>query len=94
MAKKGKFDLSDLVSAGVIKEGEQLFFVSDPSQIASVTRVGNSEFKVVFSGETVSVHTAAQKCLGQEPPNHAAQWFRTAAGKTLFQIWKDQEVAD
>ena len=94
MAKKGKFDLSDLVSAGVIKEGEQLFFVSDPSQIAAVTRVGNSDFKVMFSGETVSVHAAAQRCLGQEPPNHPAQWFKNSSGKTLFELWKAQDAQD
>jgi hypothetical protein len=94
MSKKGKFDLSDLVHAGVLKEGEELFFVSDPSQIASITKLPNGDFKVSYSGEPMSVHAAAQKCLGTEPPNHASQWFRTAAGKTLFQLWKDEEAAD
>jgi hypothetical protein len=94
MAKKAKFDLSDLVHAGVLKEGEQIFFVSDPSQVASVTKAPNGDFKIVFDGEPVSVHAAAQKCLGQEPPNHASQWFRNGAGKTLFQLWKDREAAE
>jgi len=91
MAKKGKFDLSDLVHAGVLKEGEQIFFVSDPAQVASVTKV-NGDFKVIFDGEPVSVHAAAQKCLGQEPPNHASQWFRNGSGKTLFELWKAQDA--
>jgi hypothetical protein len=94
MAKKGKFDLSDLVHAGVLKEGEQIFFVSDPSQVASVIKLPNGDFKVSFAGEPVTVHAAAQRCLGQEPPNHATQWFRNSAGRTLFELWKDQEAAD
>jgi hypothetical protein len=94
MAKKGKFDLNDLVHAGVLKEGEAVFFVSDPSKVASVAKSPNGEFKVSLSGEVISVHAAAQKFLGQEPPNHATQWFRTESGKTLFQLWQDQIAAE
>jgi hypothetical protein len=94
MAKKGKFDLGDLVHAGVLKEGESVFFVSDPSKIGHVTKLPNGDFKVSLDGDPVSVHAAAQKFLGQEPPTHASQWFRNQGGRTLYQLWQDQVAGD
>lgn len=93
MAKKAKFDLGDLVHAGVLKEGESVFFVSDPSKVASVMKAPNGDFKVSLDGDAgnaVSVHAAAQTFLGQEPPTHASQWLRNQGGRTLYQLWQDQ----
>jgi hypothetical protein len=94
MAKRGKFDLSDLVHAGLLKDGESIFFVSDPAKVASITRLPNGEFRVTLEGEPVSVHAAAQQFLGQEPPNHASQWFRNQSGRTLYQLWQDRISAE
>src|SRR5262245_36760086 len=90
MAKKGKFDLSNLVNSGIVRNGETLYFVSDPSKSGSVARQANGEYKLALDGDSVSVHAAAQKFLGQEPPNHASQWLRNGEGKTLYQLWQSQ----
>lgn len=85
--KKGKFDLTQLVKDGFIKEGETLCFVSDPKQTCVVTKLPNGEFKVKTADGVITVHAFAQKCLGQEPPEHAARWVKSASGKTLYEIW-------
>ena len=90
--KKGKFDLTHLVSAGYLKEGQKLLFVSDPAKFCVVTRQPNNEYKVVVGKETLTVHAFAQRCLGQEPPDHAAKWFRTEQGKTLFDLWHAEDA--
>ena len=93
--KKNKFDLTHLVHANHIKDGEKLFFVSDPSKTCQVAKQPNGEYKVKVGAETTTIHAFAQKCLGQEPPDHASKWFRTAGGKTLFDIWHaEQDEAD
>jgi hypothetical protein len=92
--KKNKFDLTHLVHDGVIKNGETLFFVSDPGKICVVTMQPNHEYKVMVGKEVTTLHAYAQQLLGQEPPDHAAKWFRTAKNKTLFEIWHENDMAD
>ena len=100
MSKKKKFDLTHLVHDGSLKEGETLFFVSDPQKTCVVTKQPNGEFKVVVDPKgakplTTTVHAFAQSCLGTEPPDHASKWFRTQGGKTLYELWHaDEEYAD
>ncbi len=95
--KKGKFDLTGLVHDGYIKDGQTLYFVSNPKMNCKVTKQPNGEFKItVGTGntvETMTIHAFAVKCLGQEPPDHAAKWFRDEKGTTLYDFWhKDDYV--
>ncbi len=92
--KKGKFDLTAIVHSGYLKDGETLYFVSDPSKTCLVTKQPNHEFKVTVGKETMTVHAFAQRCLGQEPPDHAARWFRNKDGKTLYDLWHADDYAD
>ena len=85
---KKKFDLTNLVHHDLVKDGETLCFVSDPKMTCTVARQPNGEFKVVANKETMTVHAFAQKCLGQEPPDHASKWIRTQAGTTLYELWQ------
>jgi hypothetical protein len=94
VSKKHKFDLTKLVHDGVLKDGQVLFFVTDPKKTCKVTKQPSHEYKVVVGTETMTVHAFAQKCLGEDPPDHAAKWFRTEAGKTLFDLWHADEYAD
>lgn len=95
MSKKHKFDLKTMVTSGYVKDGETLFYVSDPSKTCTVAKQPNGEYKVVYGKETITVHAFAQKCLGQEPPEHATKWVKTQTGKTLYEYWhSDQEYAD
>lgn len=94
MSKKHKFDLTKLVHDGHIKDGQTLFFVSEPKMTCTVVKQPNHEYKVVVGKETMTIHAFAQKCLGQEPPDHAAKWFRTEKGKTLFELWHSDDYAD
>jgi len=88
MSKKNKFDLTNLVSNGWLKEGDKLFFVSDPAQFCVVTRMPNHEYKVTHNKEIFTVHAVAQKFLGTEPPEHASRWLRDQKGATLYQLWQ------
>ncbi|MEW6057453.1 MAG: hypothetical protein AB1540_12645 [Bdellovibrionota bacterium] len=90
MSRKNKFDLRHLVHSGFIKDGETLFFVSDPAKKVVVTKQPNGDFKVKLDDELITVHAAAQKFLGQEPPDHASRWLRNASGQTLYQLWQDE----
>ncbi len=92
--KKHKFDLTHLVRDGFVKEGELLFFVSDPSKTCKVTKQPNGEYKVLAKGETVTVHAFAQTCLGTEPPDHASKWFRNEKGVTLYDMWHANDLAE
>lgn len=92
--KKNKFDLTHLVHNGDVKEGQTIFFVSDPSKTAKVAKQPNNEYKLVEGKEVTTVHQFAQKCLGQEPPDHAAKWLRVEAGKTLFDLWHADDMAE
>jgi hypothetical protein len=94
MSRKHKFDLTGLVHAGHLKDGETVFFVSDPSKTAVVAKQPNGEFKLKCGPETITVHAAAQKFLGQEPPDHGSRWLRNAAGKTLYELWQADEYAE
>ncbi len=89
--KKNKFDLNHLVHDGAVKEGQTLFFVSDPTKTCKVFRQPTGEYKVQVGTELMTIHAFAQKCLGQEPPDHASKWFRTEAGKTLFDLWHQED---
>jgi len=92
--KKGKFDLTHLVHQEYLKDGQTLFFVSDPSKTCTVTKQPNNEYKVVCAKETMTVHAFAQKCLAQDPPDHAAKWVRTEKGQTLYDLWHADDLAD
>lgn len=94
MSKKGKFDLTSLVHAGFVTDGETIYFVSDPAKTGNVKRQPNGEYKLDLDGEAVTPHAAAHRFLGQEPSNHAAQWLRNGSGKTLFQLWQAQQSGD
>lgn len=89
--KKGKFDLTQLVNNNYIKAGETLFFVSDPSKTCRVIQTPSGEYKIQVGAETLTVHAFAQRCLGQDPPDHASKWFRTQSGKTLFDYWHQND---
>lgn len=86
--KKNKFDLTHLVHDGLVKEGETLFFVSDPKFTCVVKKLPNHECKVEHKGEVVTVHAISQKFLGTEPPDHASRWLRNSNGKTLYELWQ------
>ncbi len=94
MSKKHKFDLTWLVHHGYLKDGQELFFVSDPSKSCKVAKQPNGEFKVTVGKETVTVHAFAQRCLGMDPPDHASKWFRTAEGKTLYELWHAEDSVE
>ena len=92
--KKGKFDLSHLVHDGFLKEGQPIFFVSDPKKSAQVAKQPNGEYKITVGGETTTVHAFATKCLGQEPPDHASKWFRDEKGATLYDLWHANDMLE
>ncbi len=92
--KKNKFDLTHLVHDGTLKDGQTLLFVSDPSKTCRITKQPNNEYKVLVGKETTTLHAFAVKCLGQEPPDHAAKWFRTEGGKTVFELWHAADYAE
>lgn len=89
--KKNKFDLTQLVKDDLIKDGETLFFVSDPKKTAKVEKQPNGEFKLRTAEGVTTVHAFAIKCLGTEPPEHAARWLRTANNKTLYELWHEND---
>lgn len=89
--KKNKFDLTQLVHRGSIKDGQTLVFVSDPSKFCVVTKQPTGEFKVKAGPELLTVHAFAQKCLGQEPPDHASKWLRLESGRTLYDLWHEED---
>lgn len=92
--KKNKFDLTYLVHHGYLKDGQTLFFVSDPSKTCKVAKQPNGEYKVISGGETMTVHAFSQKCLGQEPPDHASKWIRAETGKTLYDLWHAEDYVE
>lgn len=91
--KRGKFDLTSLVHSGYLKDGETIYFVSDPSKNCRITKIPNGEFKVIVPGAKAptTIHAFAQTCLGMEPPEHASKWLRTAANKTLYELWHAED---
>jgi len=86
--KKNKFDLTHLVHDGFVKEGDTFYFVSDPKMTCVVKKMPNHEYKVACGKEFLTIHAAAVKFLGQEPPEHATRWLRTQNGKTLYELWQ------
>ena len=88
MSKKNKFDLTHLVHGGYLKEGETLYYVSDPSKICKISKQPNGEYKVLCGSETLTIHSFAQRCLGQDPPDHASKWLKNQTGKTLYELWQ------
>ena len=93
MSKKNKFDLTHLVHNGFVKENDKIYFVSDPKMFATVCKHPSGEYKVKFQNEVMTVHAVAQRCLGQDPPDHASKWFKIENGKTLYDLWQmDIEV--
>ncbi len=95
MSKKHKFDLTHIVHDELLKEGDKLYFVTDPKFFAVIGKQPNGEYKVIVDKEVMSVHAFSVKCLGQEPPDHATKWFRAENGKTLYEIWQiDNEMRD
>ena len=91
--KKHKFDLTNIVHKGYLKEGESLYYVSDPTKSCTVVKIPNGEYKVKKpnTANPVTIFAYAQECLGMEPPDHASRWFRTAQGKTLYELWQAEE---
>jgi hypothetical protein len=89
--KKNKFDLTSLVHNGDLKDGQMLHYVSDPAKTCKIVKQPNGEYKVLTAGEVITVHAFAQKCLGQDPPDHASKWIRTEAGKTLYDLWHQDD---
>jgi hypothetical protein len=85
--KKNKFDLTYLVHQGQLKDGQMLFFVSDPKKSCKITKQPNGEYKVMVGKDTLTVHAFAQNCLGTEPPDHASKWLRTERNETLYELW-------
>jgi len=92
--KKNKFDLSQLIHDGQLKDGQTLVFVSDPTRKCIIAKQPNGEFKVIVDRETITIHAFAQKCLGEDPPGHASKWVRTEAGKILYDIWHADDLAE
>ena len=92
--KKSKFDLTYLVQEGYLKDGETLYFVSDPGKTCKVQKQPGNEYKVVVGKDVMTVHSFAQKCLGMDPPDHAAKWLRTGFNKTLFDLWHSEEYSE
>lgn len=90
MSRKNKFDLTHLVHSGYVKDGETVFFVSDPGKVGIVSKQPNGEYKLKSGGETVTVHALAIKFLGQDPPDHASKWFRNKNNKTLYELWQSE----
>ena len=91
--KKNKFDFTHMVKDGYFKDGQTLFFVSDPKMTCKVSKQPNGEYKVIMGIETMTIHAFAQKCLGQDPPDHAAKWVRDEKGTTLFDYWHSEDYA-
>ena len=89
--KKNKFDLSHLVHEGSLKDGQSLQYVSDPSKTCKINRQPNGEYKVKVGSEVMTIHAFAQRCLGQDPPDHASKWLKTDSGKTLYELWHAEE---
>ena len=94
MSRKHKFDLTNLAHRGHLNDGQTLFFVSDPNMNCVIKKQPNGEYKVSTKGETQTIHAFAQKCLGTDPPDHAAKWIRNQAGKTLYELWQAEESAE
>lgn len=92
--KKNKFDLGSLIHDGLLKDGQTLFYVSNPSKKCKIAKQPNGEFKLQTDKEAMTVHAFAQWCLGQEPPGHASKWLRTEQGKILFDLWHQNDLAD
>jgi replicative superfamily II helicase len=92
--KKGKFDLTKLVHDGFLSEGQVLHFVSNPKFTCVVQKQPNNEYKVKTEEGTTTLHAFAQKCLGQEPPNHATCWFANDKEKTVYELWQISEEAE
>ncbi|MCM2321721.1 MAG: hypothetical protein NDJ90_00490 [Oligoflexia bacterium] len=92
--KKSKFDLTALVHEGYLKDGQTLYFVSDPNKTCKIAKQPNGEYKVSVAGETMTVHAFSHKCLGQEPPDHAAKWLRDEKNKTLYDHWHAEDYAE
>jgi hypothetical protein len=89
MAKKHKFNLTQLVHDGFIKDGETLYFVSDPSKTCTVLRQPNHEYKLEVKNKIETVHSFITNCLGQDPPDHATKWVRNGANKTVYDLWQE-----
>ncbi len=92
--KKGKFDLTHLVTSEYLKDNETLYFVSNPSLTCVIECQPNGEYKVKTKTGTTTVHAFVQSCLGQEPPDHTSKWVRTAKSKTLYDLWHAEDLLD
>ncbi|HLE00915.1 MAG TPA: hypothetical protein VJB59_11680 [Bdellovibrionota bacterium] len=92
--KKNKFDLTSLVHDGHLKDGETLYYVSDPSRNCKVVKQPNGEYKVNTGKETTTIHAFVLSCLGQDPPDHASKWLRTDNGKTLYEFWHAEDISE
>ena len=95
MSKKNrKFDLTHLVHEGFLKEGQTLLYVTDPTKTCKVMKQPNGEFKVKTGIEIMTIHQFAEKCLGEQPPDHATKWLKTESGQTLHELWHIKDYED
>jgi hypothetical protein len=92
--KKNKFDLTHLIHSGLLTSNQTLFYVSDPSKTCIVKRQPNGEYKILAEKEITTVHAFVQKCLKQDPPDHASKWLRTESGQTLYDLWHADEMME
>ena len=92
--KKNKFDLTQLIHDGQLKDGQSLVFVSDPNKKCKIAKQPNGEFKVIIGAETMTIHAFAQKCLGEDPPGHATKWVSTETGQILYDLWHAGEMQE
>lgn len=91
--KKGKFDLTHLVHEECIKDGQTLYFVSNPKMSCIVRKQPNGEYKVQVGKDTITtLHAYATTCLGTEPPDHASKWFRDEKGTTMYDFWHKDDA--
>jgi hypothetical protein len=91
MSKKNKFNLTNLVHQGLVKEGEKLVFVSDNSKIATIYKTVHHEYKLLVDKAELTVFQFVQACLGQEAPDHASKWLKTENGATLYELWQKND---
>ena len=89
MSRKNKFDLTKLANIGLVKDGDPLLFVSDPSKKCFVHRSHHGEFKVLVNGSETTIHGFVGSCLGQEPPIHASKWLKLESGRLLYDLWQN-----
>ncbi len=94
MSKKNRFEIGTLVKEGLLKEGQELEFISEPQIQCKVVKHGKSEYKLAVGAKVLTLHQFVTECLKTDPPDHASKWVRVRGGKILAEIWSEYESAD